>query len=184
MIGAKPWTFEAFRFARGSPPGLSHWRAVARQSTDETRVENVTGWIETGWPRSSRQPRPPDLRGLPHAGLPVAGRSDKRLGPHSIGCTSHVLRAKRPDSTLKQVRTREISQAFVAGSQSRRSPPHVLKLHMNTKALRGAYSTEPTGGPRHRVARTAELRPAYAERSGRQGASLSEVRTGAAGSRM
>ena len=53
---------------------------MARQSSDETRVENVTGWIETGWPRSSRQPRPPDLRGLPHAGLPVAGRSDKRLG--------------------------------------------------------------------------------------------------------
>ena len=41
---------------------------MARQSTDETRVETVTGWIETGWPRSSRQPRPPDLRGLPHAG--------------------------------------------------------------------------------------------------------------------
>jgi hypothetical protein len=41
---------------------LSHWRAVARQSTDETRVENVTGWIETGWPRSSRQPRPPVRR--------------------------------------------------------------------------------------------------------------------------
>jgi len=32
-----------------------------------------------GWPRSSRQPRPPDLRVLPHAGLPVAATSDKRL---------------------------------------------------------------------------------------------------------
>jgi len=27
--------------------GLTRWRAVARQSSDDTRVENVTGWIDS-----------------------------------------------------------------------------------------------------------------------------------------
>ena len=33
---------------------LSRWRAVARQSSDETRVENVTGWIDGASPSEVR----------------------------------------------------------------------------------------------------------------------------------
>jgi hypothetical protein len=84
---------------------LSHWRAVARQSSDETRVENVTGWIETGWPRSSRQPRPPDLRGLPHAGLPDRSRR----------CRPGVLAAPEP---LRSAVDQVVAQEFVEFSHA------------------------------------------------------------------